>query len=239
MIFCNFVKVMDTSPTFRFKTFAVTDRRCAMKVGTDGVLLGAWAGIGDVPVRTVLDAGAGCGVISLMLAQRFGDATVTAVEIEHGAFADLCHNISEWNGGRIIAVEGSFGEVDGLFDLIVSNPPFFTNGESSPESQRALARHAGELSPLSLVDYAVGHLAPGGRLSMIVPVEIASQVIAHAAINRLRLCRHTDVVTSRRRGVTRSLLEFSNSAGPLASPNTVAVGSEEYTNLVKDFYIHL
>ncbi len=240
---CFFVilqSMTDTSPTFKFKSFGMTDRRCGMKIGTDGVLVGAWAECPDVLHPHILDVGAGCGVISLMMAQRYERAIITAVEVESGASEDFTLNIelSPFANDRFSLIEGSFHTVEGLYDLIVSNPPFFTNGESSPLQGRALARHASELSPLSLVHFATKHLQSGGRLAMIVPVELTDELLAQAAICRLWLRRRTDVATSARRGVTRALLEFSNVCCPIPHNETLVVNSPEYANLTKNFYLH-
>lgn len=223
--------------TFRFKQFALTDRRCGMKIGTDGVLAGALATLLR-PDGRVADVGAGCGVIALMIAQRYPDATVDAVEIDPGAACDLRVNVanSPW-AGRINVVEGDFNAIHGTFDLIVSNPPYYNNGDVAPDASRALARHAASLSPLSLVDFAVSRLAPGGVLAMIVPADAAADVEEAAVFARLSLARRVDVATSRRRGVTRTFIEFS--ADPYASPQsaTLSTDSEEYRALTRDFYL--
>lgn len=225
--------------TFRFKQFAVTDKRCGMKVGTDGVLIGALAEI-DSCDRTinVADIGAGCGLISLMIAQRFPNALIDAVEIDSDADADLRINIdaSPWKD-RIRAINADFCDLTDSYDLIVSNPPFYKNGEISPEAQRAVARHSGRLSPLSLVDFSTAHLKSTGLLSMIIPVENADEVEAHALFSRLYLKRRVDISTSRRRGITRSFLEFSKFDRNSPSFSTLSTDSDAYRELTREFYL--
>lgn len=227
------------APTFRFKQFAVTDRRCGMKVGTDGVLLGAWCGCPDATGSTVLDVGAGCGLIALIMAQRFPDAAITGVEIDNGAVEDFRDNLanSPWES-RIMIRHQDFLGIEGQWDVIVSNPPYFTNGATAPDSRRALARHAEGLSPVSLIDFAAGHLTTDGTVSLILPVEEADALIGHAAFMRLHLSRRADVGTSPRRGVTRCMLEFSKQNPPEVEHTEIFVNSARYKELTKDFYLH-
>ncbi len=230
-------------PTFRFRQFAIDDRRCGLKIGTDGVMLGAWACC-PRPYGHILDVGAGSGLIALMMAQRYPGARITAVELDGESAKDMRLNIAQspWPD-RIEALECDFRSAEGLYDLIVSNPPFFTTGERAPEAARALARHAGALSPVSLIHYATRHLSPGGRLSMVIPVEKTSHgdtcsvLETEAAVARLALVRRTDVSTSPRRGVTRSLMEFSNVPGEPAARSVIEVGSDEYKELTSQFYL--
>ena len=114
---------------FRFKQFEVVNDRTAMKVGTDGVLLGAWCPVAEA--RRVLDVGTGCGVIALMVAQRNRQALIEGIDIDQDSIAEARLNFanSPWNN-RLTAIEGDFNDMDGdaRYDLIVSNPPYFTNG---------------------------------------------------------------------------------------------------------------
>ena len=137
--------------SFTFQKFTIHQDRCAMKVGTDGVLLGAWAHGG----KRILDIGTGTGLVAIMMAQRFADAHVTAVEIDHNAALQACNNANcSPFASRISIVETSIQnfEVYGtqLFDSIVSNPPFFTDSLKNPDSQRATARHADTLPYLRM-----------------------------------------------------------------------------------------
>lgn len=222
---------------FRFKQFSLADGRCGMKIGTDAVAVGALAR-GPERCLRVADIGAGCGVIALMLAQRMPSATFDAVEIDPGACADLRENIaaSPWPD-RVRAVDGSFCSLEGQYDLIVSNPPYYMNGEAAPDRARAGARHAGTLSALSLADFAAFHLAPDGILAVIVPAELAEATEARAAFNRLALSRRIDIITSARRGVSRTFLEFSADRSVIPSIATLAVGSDEWKTLTAEYYL--
>lgn len=224
-------------PTFRFRQFGIDDRRCGLKVGTDGVLLGAWTSCGPSAER-ILDVGAGSGLVGLMLAQRCPQAHVTAVEIESDSYADLCRNIAEspWVD-RFTTIEGDFRSAVGKYDIIACNPPFFTNGDKAPAAARALARHASGLSPLSFVRFATGHLADSGRASLIAPSELDEAIVLEAALAGLYPCRITDVITSARRGITRRLWEFTTEPCPTPEPETIRVGSESFNKLTCDFYL--
>ena len=195
---------------FQFKEFKVEDRRCAMKVGTDGVLLGTWAPVGE-HVRTVLDAGAGCGVVSLLVAQRCPQAHITAVEVDADAAEDCRANIaaSPWSG-RMDVVCGDVTAYDPAtdVDLLVSNPPFFTETLKAPDARRAAARHGGGLSPLTVVDLAARVASRGGR----------QPVRRLGLIGRLPEPTVTDALAIR------------------AADNT---WSPEYAALVSPFYLHM
>jgi len=225
------------NPSFRFRQFGIDDRRCGLKVGTDGVLLGAWACC-PRPAGRILDVGAGSGIVGLMLAQRYTDACVTSVEIDKDSFADLEMNVAQspWSG-RFETLCGDFRSTEGCYDLIVCNPPFFTNGEHAPKAARALARHASELSPLSFVKFAGRHLAECGYTAMIAPSELNEDIALEAALAGLHVRRTADIATSTRRGVTRRLWEFAAEACPNPEHITIKVGSEEFKTLTADFYL--
>lgn len=224
-------------PSFQFKQFGIDDRRCGLKVGTDGVLLGTWACLGRCD-GAILDVGAGSGLIGLMLAQRYPLADVTAVEVDADSYADLCLNVeaSPW-AERFTVVKDDFRTITGKFDLLVCNPPFFTNGERAPQAARALARHASELSPLSFVRFAAGHLTDAGRAAMIAPVELNEAIALEAALAGLYPCRLADVATSARRGITRRLWVFSAEACPPPAADMITVGSEKFQELTSEFYL--
>ena len=226
------------SPSFRFKQFAIADSRCGMKLGTDGVLAGALARLGE-GARLIADIGAGCGIIALMLAQRFEGATIDAVELDGGAFEDLKANIeaSPWKG-RVTPIMGDFAQLLGPYDLIVSNPPYFLTGETAPDASRAAARHAGSLSAASLVDFAAERLTPGGMLSMIIPSESAAQIEEKAVFCRMALQRRVDIATSARRGVSRTFLEFSNDLSVVPRVEKLYLNSDEYRSLTREFYLY-
>ena len=161
---------------FRFKQFAVRQDRCPMKVGTDGVLLGAWAEVrpGD---RRMLDVGTGTGLIALMLAQRSA-AWITAVDIDVECATQAAENFaaSPW-ADRLDAVSVAVQRYDPVekFDLIVSNPPYYVDSLLSPDEGRNTARHAAGLPFGELAAAVVRLLSPGGRFALVLPpVEMAA-----------------------------------------------------------------
>lgn len=232
---------------FDFKRFSVDDSLCAMKVGTDGVLLGAWADASGC--GSVLDVGAGSGLVSLLMAQRFHSVAVTAVEIDPSA-AEACRlNVSrsEWSKRiRVVCspIAGFVPEVP--FDLIVSNPPFFTEDVVSPVAMRACARHGASLNPLSLIYYAACFLSPTGSLAMITPVPRAGDdsIVYSAEMNRLKLRRMTVVSSRRGQPPVRVLWQFSRVDGQIVR-SELSIRDDsgnyscEYVSLVGEFYLHL
>ena len=232
---------------FRFKEFSVIQQKSAMKIGTDGVLLGAWAS-GGKPLN-ILDVGAGTGIISLMLAQRFQDAVITGIEVDADAAVECRNNFetSEWSS-RLNVVNTDFAFFDSAdikFDLIVSNPPFFANGIKAPDSGRALARHSSEnLSPEKLLEKGVSLLSGNGCISMIVPAEYEENLIFKATLLKFSVSRITRVASKEGKPPVRILIEFTNlpkGAPVISSLSIRGIGncfSEEYVNLTKDFYIN-
>lgn len=226
---------------FRFKQFEVRNRMSAMKVGTDGVLLGAWCHVAGC--RRVLDIGAGTGLISLMIAQREPDAFIDAVEIERDAAAEARDNFdsSPWSD-RLRVIEADFNRwtagIDAPYDLIVSNPPYFNSELKAPDASRALARHGEGLTYDSIVKAAAsGLLSPEGRLCMISPVEREGDIMFSAAMARMSLARLTRVVTRPSTGrVTRLLWELSL-GDAVTVEDVVTVGSPDYNDLVSAFYL--
>lgn len=216
-----------------------------MKVGTDGVLLGAW-----VPLRAedrrLLDLGTGCGVIALMLAQRQADARITALDIDPDCVLQTRENAdrSPW-GERITAVEAPVQEFFPAepFDLIVSNPPYFENSLLSPDAGRSRARHTASLSYAELLQ-AVGRLlAPEGRFAVVLPAEEAKRFRCLAA-QWLWLEAQLDVRTTPRRPVKRSLMLFGRRQPvhePALKELVIQTAPEtftpEYRAMTGDFYL--
>jgi len=133
------------NPWFQFKQFTVWHDKCAMKVGTDGVLLGAWADMEQA--RSILDVGTGSGLIALMAAQRNLTAAITAIDIDESAIIQARENFdrSPWVNrltAEPISLEDFAGSTDAMFDVIVSNPPYFHQSLHSPDKKRTLARHS-------------------------------------------------------------------------------------------------
>lgn len=223
-----------------------------MKVGTDGVLLGAWADVAHA--KRVLDVGAGCGLISLMLAQRFPQIHVTALELDSDAAIQAQENGAESPFAmQVDVVEGDFADFalqdDGrtfeAFDAIVSNPPFFEEDLLPPDGARANARHtAVGLNFENLVAGSARLLCDGGTLSVIIPKD--AQLRFHAICNRhgFSLLRATDVRTVIRKAPKRVMLHFVKSRSATAEVLRDEIvlmqdgkRSAAYADLCRDFYL--
>ncbi|NWJ49945.1 MAG: methyltransferase [Bacteroidetes bacterium] len=234
---------MERTP-FQFKQFSVDDKGCAMKVGTDGVLLGAWT---SVPHDgTFLDIGTGCGLIALMLAQR-SSAHITAIEIEHEAVQQSLQNFkdSPWTE-RLTAVAGAVQQYNSLskFNLIISNPPFFTNSLKAPEKQRNAARHNDTLPPEALLFAIDNLLSDDGIFAFILPVSEAQNLIATASSHHLYLNRSCLVFSKEGKQPNRLMGELSRSDSSMEKESLyirTADGkySQEYRTLTEPFYLML
>ncbi|MDE6490619.1 MAG: methyltransferase, partial [Muribaculaceae bacterium] len=185
-----------------------------MKVGTDGVLLGAWF---DMPAgSSVLDVGTGCGLIALMAAQR-GASSVDAVEIDQAAAGEARRNVASSPWHEMIGVMNAdfiTADLRCRYDRIVSNPPFFVTGEHAPDSSRAAARHEGSLTIAALLTRSRALLAPGGRVAMITPADRYDDVVTQAAfagLDPVRLCR---VSTKEGKPPVRIMWEFAVGSAP-------------------------
>lgn len=232
---------------FRFKRFAVRQDETPMKVGTDGVLLGAWASVQPTD-RRILDIGTGTGVIALMLAQRAPEAEVTGIDLL--SVAEARHNAaaSPWSGRLHFEQVPAQRFAAAPFDLIVSNPPFFVEALTSPDSGRTTARHAVELPFEALRDAVLRLLAPEGRFALVLPANEAARFAALCE-GRLQLRRLTEVRTTPRRPAKRMLLEWRRAeaeagAAPPAERTTLVIGTgehecytAEYRALTRDFYL--
>ena len=197
---------------FRFKQFAVRQDRCPMKVGTDGVLLGAWAPV--LPSdRRVLDIGTGTGLIALMMAQRMPQARIAGVDIDDVSQARENADASPW-GARLEFHRCPVQEfaAGGAFDLIVSNPPYFVGSLTCPDAGRTAARHAVHLPFEALRDAVLRLLAPGGRFALILPSSEAERFLA-VCRDALTLVHRTDVRTTPCREAKRALLCLTRPAG--------------------------
>lgn len=234
------------NPFFQFKKFTVYHDKCAMKVGTDGVLLGAWASVENA--RRILDIGTGTGLIALMLAQR-SDASVVGVDIDEAAVEQARENIerSEWKNRIVVEhkdVLDLSGEKYGLFDVIVSNPPYFTEAVYCPDKQRNTARHMDSLPFDELLQAVDRLLAEEGCFSVILPSGVAPDFIANALHYRLYLCRQTFVHTKPEAVPKRVLMPFSRTASECKTEHLVVElarheYSPEYIALTRDFYLSM
>jgi len=233
---------------FRFKQFSVEDTRSAMKVGTDGVLLGAWADVSDA--HRILDVGSGCGLISLMMAQR-SSASVVGVEIDPAAVLDSQINIehSPWHN-RVSVLEADFNSfiqsnaTNAKFDHIVSNPPFFASGPVAPDRTRATARHSENLSYEMLILSSSVLLSKNGRLSLISPVERKPDIEFAVELSKMYVTRLTEVSSCIGKSPVRLLWEISvNNAdlllGRIAIKDSNGRYTSEYIELTRDFYLNM
>lgn len=233
---------------FRFRQFNIDDSRCAMKVGTDGVLLGAWAE-GENATKAA-DIGTGCGLVAIMLAQRFAELHIDAVEIDAEAARQAAENAAESPyGDRISVIESdaiafATHETPGTYDLIVSNPPYFQETLLPPDAARARARHtAAGLDFSQLAEIAATLLRPGGNFAAIIPKDSEATLHSLCNLRGLSLIHATDVRTTQRKPARRILMLFSKGPAPqqvIRDEITLMAGgqrTEAYTNLCRDFYL--
>lgn len=232
--------------TFRFKRFDIVNRDSAMKVGTDGVLLGAWVSVDGV--ARAVDAGCGTGLIALMLAQR-GVGSVDAVDIDSVAVREASLNVaaSPWPDavGLYCAdfVDWVASGADSV-DLVVCNPPFFTETLRSGDDRRAVARHEGSLGIASLMSASVMVLNERGRLALVAPASRESEIALLAAGAGLYINRLTRVVSKMGKPPKRVLVELSrfNRAAAIDTLyicDETSKFSERYRELTSDFYLNI
>lgn len=227
---------------FTFKQFIVRQERCAMKVGTDGVLLGAWSAGG----KRILDIGTGTGLIALMMAQRFPESTVDGVEIDESAYTQALENVDESSFcERIKLFHTSLQEFQARYkyNAIVSNPPFFVDSLKAPKPSRNMARHTDTLTYEDLFAGVRKLLCEDGKFSAIIPVENIEHFLSISSLSGFYVSREVSIKTVLRKTPKRCLLEFV-----LCQPKTVEKSmvtlmdgmggrSEWYHNLTADFYL--
>ncbi len=230
---------------FKFKQFTIYQDKCAMKVGTDGVLLGSWADCENA--KSILDIGTGTGLIALMLAQR-SNAFIDAVEIDKEACTQAKENVakSKWKDS-IQILNLPFQEfcksTNAKYDLIVSNPPYFQNSLFAPDKKRTDARHNSNLELEELLDGALELLTDNGALSVILPYLEGNFFILKASEKNLYCTRQTKVLPKPGREPKRLLLEFMKIKKPLVEQEIIIElnkrheYSDAYKNLTKDFYL--
>ena len=219
-----------------------------MKIGTDGVLLGAWVSVENNPF-SILDIGAGTGIIALQLAQRSNAEMVDAIEIDENAFEQCVDNFenSPW-GDRLFCYHASLEEfveeIDDKYDLIISNPPFYSEDYKTTDESRDVARFNDALPFDELIESASQLLSDEGIFAVIIPRKEEENFIAMASEVNLfpnRICRVRGNDTSEEK---RSMLEFSfENSSPKIENLTIETSrhnyTEEYKNLVQDFYLKM
>ncbi len=235
---------------FSFRQFTIRHDRCGMRVGTDGVLLGAWARGG----RRVVDIGSGTGLVALMLAQRYPAARVDGVEIDPAAVDQSRENVAASPfARRVRIVEGAFqtalaadeppGEED-RYDAVVSNPPYFLDGMLAPDRQRAVARHASASFFTDLFAWAKRWLTACGELSLVLPAGSLEAVETEAYLMGFRLSRRLLLHTTPAKPVGRCLVAFARERYGEAELGEEALlaadGSRTawYRELTAEFYLN-
>lgn len=229
---------------FSFKQFTVFQDRCAFRVGTDGVLLGACTDITDA--RSILDIGTGTGLIALMLAQR-SEAEITAIEPDRNSFEQACSNVenSKW-GNRIKVINTLLQDYfpgPTKYDLVVSNPPFFTDSLPNPDQVKAATRHNIQMNNEELLSGVSRLIAAGGRFQVIMPYVEGNILIAEAQAFGMYCVNILKIKPLPTSEVRRLILTFSREKiNTHESFLTIEHGkrhgfTEEYKNLTKDYYI--
>jgi tRNA1Val (adenine37-N6)-methyltransferase len=229
---------------FKFKQFKVGQNENVHRVGTDGVLLGAWVNIKKA--TRILDVGTGTGLIALMLAQR-SHAKIVGIEPEHEAFSIARQNAEEspWKV-RVQIIETTLQDfyLDTLFDLIVCNPPFFENSLKPLVAQRQHQRHTDTLSPTQLIENVAPLLHPTSRLAVVLPPIEGNRFIEIAVSFSLCLHRSCAVFSKSRKPQERWLLEFGVQPVPKTAETTLHImdnagqWTNEYKALTRDFYLN-
>ena len=236
------------NPYFQFKRFTVWHDRCAMKVGTDGALLGAWADVGGR--RRILDVGTGTGLIALMLAQRNEAALVDAIDIDADACAQARSNAAKSPfAGRIHIHHTPLADYrppEGTrYDLIVSNPPYFADSLPCPDDKRRVARHAGSLDLPDLLRDSLALLAPDGLIALILPFDRRETLLAHAREASLYPVAETHVSSVEGKAPKRLLVALSPRIAEAARAIPLAIETPEhhytegFTRLMRDFYLKI
>jgi tRNA1Val (adenine37-N6)-methyltransferase len=239
---------------FVFKKFTINQDQCAMKIGTDGVLLGAWASIKKTPY-SILDIGAGTGVLSIMLAQRSAAQLIDAIEIDARAYEQCVENFEQslW-ADRLFCYHASLDEfvdeIEHRYDLIVCNPPFYSEDYKTSNQQRDLARFQDAMPFEHLAESVSKLLAKEGIFCVVVPFKEASSFIDIASKSNLFPNRIVHVKGNPSSEAKRNLIEFSLCAVPFGQQIETEITeliietsrhsyTQEYTSLTKDFYLKM
>ena len=238
---------MNNKP-FHFKQFTIHQDKTAMKVGTDGVLLGAWTTLYKSS-NSILDIGTGTGLIALQIAQRSDCETIDALEIEPNAYEQAVENFenSDWSD-RLFCYHTSLqeflNEVDEKYDLIISNPPYYNDTFKILDKNRALARHTENLSFPILLSSTAKLLSKTGTCTFIIPFKEEVTFLEIAKVNKLFPLRITRVKGNIKTSFKRSLLQLSfNKSKPKIDELVIEIDrhvyTEVYKKLVEDFYLNL
>lgn len=238
---------MSTKP-FKFKEFTINQDQCAMKIGTDGVLLGAWASLENNPL-SILDIGAGTGVLALMLAQRSHAKLIDAIEIDDNTYEQCVDNFeqSPW-ADRLFCYHASLEEfvteIEDKYDLIISNPPFYSGDYKTKNSQRDLARFQNAMPFDHLIDSVSRLLSKNGIFSVVIPFKEESLFINLALKANLYPNNILRLKGSPSSETKRSLIEFSFLESDIKIKELIIETerhqyTQDYINLTKDFYLKM
>jgi tRNA1Val (adenine37-N6)-methyltransferase len=234
---------------FQFKQFNINDDNCAMKVGTDGVLLGAWCPIDNNP-KSILDIGTGTGLIALMLAQRTDAEQIDAFDIDENAFEQATENFENSTfTDRLYCFHAGLDEFieepEDEYDLIVSNPPFFVEDFKSTNEARNLARFVGAMPFEELIEATDLLLSENGIFAVIIPFKEEENFIDLAADYELYPIKITRVRGTFTTPIVRSLVAFKRFEMPVSTADELVIEisrhqyTDDYINITKDFYLKM
>lgn len=228
--------------SFTFRQFHIEQDKCAMKVGTDGVLLGSWAKGG----KRILDIGTGTGLIALMMAQRFPDANIDAIEIDENAVIQATENVLRSPFTKQIVVKHcslqTYSETKEKYDSIICNPPYFVDSLKSNDNNRTVARHTDTLPFNELIKCAYQLLTPNGHFSLVLPVESYRILEPEAILNGFSVIKKVLVKTTPSKQPKRILVELGKVPDEYFSTTEYLQDgagnkSEWYKEITKEFYL--
>ena len=234
---------------FKFKQFAVNQDRCAMKIGTDAVLLGAWCPIDNNP-KSILDVGAGTGILALMLAQRTNADQIDALEIDEEAYEQCVENFenSPW-ADKLFCYHAALDEFvddpEDEYDLIISNPPFYSEDFKTADEQRDLARFQDAMPFEDLIEAADLLLSENGTFAVVIPYKEEERFIDLCAEYELYAVKAPRVKGSQKTPIVRSLLAFKRYELSVLTADELVIEinrheyTEDYINLTQDFYLKM